>query len=404
MAFRFRRTVSIFPGIRVNLGKSGASLSAGMRGANLTLGRDGLFGNVGIPGTGLSYREKLKGMSSTSSDRDQVRFRSPELATLVGQISQIQIDTQTGEITVHDDQGNDLGPAGLDIAKAYGREAIEEALVEQVTQHNRMLQELGAIHLETPGPDDFPACVNEEFQGPMPPKPELRKLDWLAYICPARRRALNASNERKNAQYQRNFLDWRQKEAEHERRNSERKLLYQRAREGDVSAMEAVLDDHFFDIDWPQSTEVSFEISADGKSLMLDVNLPEIEDFPSTELRIYRRGIGVSVKHLSQRALRKLYMAHVHGTGFRLIGEGFACAPTVNNIILSAFTQTTNSATGREEDKYLYSVKVNRQTWNTINFSGLDQVDPVQALSMFCLRRDMTKTGIFRGIEPWEDP
>ncbi|WP_288944998.1 hypothetical protein [uncultured Marinobacter sp.] len=215
---------------------------------------------------------------------------------------------------------------------------------------------------------------------------------------------MNASNERKNAQYQRNFLDWRQKEAEHERRNSERKLLYQRAREGDVSAMEAVLDDHFFDIDWPQSTEVSFEISADGKSLMLDVNLPEIEDFPSTELRIYRRGIGVSVKHLSQRALRKLYMAHVHGMGFRLIGEGFACAPTVNSIILSAFTQTTTSAIGREEDKYLYSVKVNRQTWNTINFSGLDQVDPVQALSMFCLRRDMTKTGIFRGIEPWEDP
>ena len=78
MAFRFRRTVSIFPGVRVNLGKRGVSLSAGIRGANLTLGRDGLFGNVGIPGTGLSYREKLKGISSASSDRDQARFRSPD--------------------------------------------------------------------------------------------------------------------------------------------------------------------------------------------------------------------------------------------------------------------------------------------------------------------------------------
>lgn len=109
-------------------------------------------------------------------------------------------------------------------------------------------------------------------------------------------------------------------------------VLYQRAREGDVNAMEAILDDHLFELDWPQSTEVCFEISADGKSLMLEVNLPEIEDFPSTELRIYRRGIRVSVKHLSQRALRKLYMAHVHGMGFRLIGEGFACAPAVNSI------------------------------------------------------------------------
>ena len=59
MAFRFRRTLKIFPGVRLNLGKLGVSVSAGMRGANVTLGRNGLYGNVGAPGTGLSYREKL---------------------------------------------------------------------------------------------------------------------------------------------------------------------------------------------------------------------------------------------------------------------------------------------------------------------------------------------------------
>lgn len=45
MAFRFRRTVSIFPGVRINLGKRGVSVSAGVRGANVTLGRNGLYGN-----------------------------------------------------------------------------------------------------------------------------------------------------------------------------------------------------------------------------------------------------------------------------------------------------------------------------------------------------------------------
>ena len=120
------------------------------------------------------------------------------------------------------------------------------------------------------------------------------------------------------------------------------------------------------------------------------------------ELRLYQRGIGVSVKELSDTALRKLYMAHVHGMGFRLIGEGFACAPSVETVVLSGFTQVTNAATGRVEDKYLYSVKVKREAWGAIHFGNLGQVDPVEALAAFELRRDMTKTGIFGAIKPWD--
>ncbi|MFB2707352.1 hypothetical protein ACE05B_21095, partial [Marinobacter shengliensis] len=92
-----------------------------------------------------------------------------------------------------------------------------------------------------------------------------------------------------------------------------------------------------------------------------------------------------------------------HGMGFRLIGEGFACAPSVETVVLSGFTQVTNAATGRVEDKYLYSVKVKREAWGAIHFGNLGQVDPVEALAAFELRRDMTKTGIFRAIAPWDN-
>jgi hypothetical protein len=165
--------------------------------------------------------------------------------------------------------------------------------------------------------------------------------------------------------------------------------------------MESVLDDHMLDIDWPQQTELSFELSADGKMLMLDVDLPEIEDFPTTELRVYERGIGVSVKELSDTASRKLYMAHVHGMGIRLVGECFACAPSVEQVVLSAFTQVVRADTGQTEDRYIYSVKVRRNAWARIHFGNLEAVDPVAALAAFELRRDMTKTGIFTAIEPW---
>jgi hypothetical protein len=243
--------------------------------------------------------------------------------------------------------------------------------------------------------------VPEPFETPSPDKPELRKRDWLAFICPARRQAFEASNERNPNRYQRAYLQWQQEKAKHEQREATRTALYEKASNGDITAMESVLDDHLMDIDWPRDTELSFELSEDGKTLMVDVDLPEIDEFPTTELRVYQRGIGISVDELSDTASRKLYMAHVHGMGFRLIGEGFACAPAVATVVLSAFTQVPDAATGGVDDKYLYSVEVGREAWSRIHFDNLDTLDPVEALAALELRRDMTKTGIFRAIEPF---
>ncbi len=55
MGFRFRRSIGLLPGIRINLGKRGASVSLGRRGAHVTFGATGTRTTVGLPGTGLSY-------------------------------------------------------------------------------------------------------------------------------------------------------------------------------------------------------------------------------------------------------------------------------------------------------------------------------------------------------------
>ena len=59
MPFRFQKRISILPGVRINLSKSGVSTSLGPRGADVNIGRDGVTANAGIPGTDLSYRQKL---------------------------------------------------------------------------------------------------------------------------------------------------------------------------------------------------------------------------------------------------------------------------------------------------------------------------------------------------------
>lgn len=43
------------PGAYLNLGKDGFSLSFGVRGAMVTVGRKGIKSSVGIPGTGMRY-------------------------------------------------------------------------------------------------------------------------------------------------------------------------------------------------------------------------------------------------------------------------------------------------------------------------------------------------------------
>ena len=55
---RFRRSIKIPPGIRLNLGKRSTSVSIGGRGAHVTL-RPGhtARSTIGIPGSGVSYTQ-----------------------------------------------------------------------------------------------------------------------------------------------------------------------------------------------------------------------------------------------------------------------------------------------------------------------------------------------------------
>jgi hypothetical protein len=60
MGFRFRRSVKLFPGLRLNFGKRGISASIGVRGAHVTYGPTGTRTTVGLPGSGLSYTQLEK--------------------------------------------------------------------------------------------------------------------------------------------------------------------------------------------------------------------------------------------------------------------------------------------------------------------------------------------------------
>lgn len=60
MGLRFRRSIKVLPGVRLNLSKSGIGISAGIRGLRVGLDAKGRkYTSAGIPGTGLSSRQYI---------------------------------------------------------------------------------------------------------------------------------------------------------------------------------------------------------------------------------------------------------------------------------------------------------------------------------------------------------
>jgi hypothetical protein len=66
MALRFRKSMKIAPGVRLNLGKKSTSVRVGPKGAGYTVGTSGQRVSAGLPGSGLHYTEKVAGTPSAS--------------------------------------------------------------------------------------------------------------------------------------------------------------------------------------------------------------------------------------------------------------------------------------------------------------------------------------------------
>ena len=130
MGFRFRRSVKVFPGVRVNFSGSGVSTSVGSRGTSVTIGKRGTYLNLGVPGTGVSFRQRIDDQAS----RDVIQTPSSQMSAWGPPVSPEMIPTQTepgsiplpGEIRSADTQNlTSLSLKGL-------RDLLEEAYTELV--------------------------------------------------------------------------------------------------------------------------------------------------------------------------------------------------------------------------------------------------------------------------------
>lgn len=74
MGFRFRKTINLFGGLKINLSKSGIGFSWGFPGFRISRSAKGKIKQTfSIPGTGISYEKNSSTKNKVTKDKKQTK-------------------------------------------------------------------------------------------------------------------------------------------------------------------------------------------------------------------------------------------------------------------------------------------------------------------------------------------
>ena len=84
MGLRFRKSIKIAPGVKLNLGKKSAGINVGGKYGGVSYNtKTGVRGRVSAPGTGISYNTSLNNSSQTSKREVVLNTKTYMLLTLL---------------------------------------------------------------------------------------------------------------------------------------------------------------------------------------------------------------------------------------------------------------------------------------------------------------------------------
>ena len=348
MGFKFSKRITLLPGVRMNISKSGASLSVGPRGASVTMGKRGVYGNVGLPGSGLSYRERLDKPSRPERAPAAPRPQLPDRLVAI---------LDEDEIRFTDENDVPLDPALYPPARRAMKDEIAGLLERNAAARNAEADLLLALH------HDIPLIVQQT-------KPSTGKPQRESY--PSQEAFMEA------------LMGWRAAAAN---------------AGPDVAAIENDLLAALGELEWPRETNIAIDLRSNR--LLLHVDLPEIEDMPTTRWTP-NNGFGSLVpKNIIRKDVAALYLGHVSSLILRLIGHSFSVSAGIRSVAISAYTQRSAS-TGRIDDEYVAVVEIDRNGWNQVDCSEMSSIDPENLLRRFGAKMEANSRGILKIQLPFE--
>ncbi len=337
MGLNFRKSISIFPGVKLNLSKSGVSCSFGKKGLRQTISSTGRTNTtIGLPGTGVYYTKQSN------------------VKKIAGLVTGKGKDSKKAEKAAKGGKAAAAATAGAasaaGLAAAENNEALLEENRQRVSEYEEYIESIKSVHKMSDGVVDWEA-VNK---GEVP------------------------SNIVKGSQ---EYNDWVNLQ-----KFSESVL------NGDIDSYFSIIDE-FKPFDDLLEYGSNFQVGTDDPDhIEIEFAVKSEDIIPSVGLSLTSTG-KLSEKELSKSAYYDLMQDYVCSTTIRIARDAFALLP-VKTVIVHAVDNILNTATGFEEEMTLLSVKFDRDRLMALNMS---MIDPSDALGNFETNMRFKKT---TGFEP----
>ena len=332
MGLNFRKSISLGKGLKLNLSKSGPSVSFGKSGFRQSVNLKGQARTtVGIPGTGIYYTKNtnvknvvsgltggLTGKGADAKGKKAAGKAAAEPKAAKG---------AKGAAVAAGAAGAAGAAAG---AKAAAKPAVNEELIAaskaKIEEFAAGIEAIKSVHKQSDGYIDWEAIANGAVSG------KLKELQPFA----------------------------------------------QSVLSGDIDAYFNVIAEvgPFDDL---LEYGSSFEVGTDDPQIMQIEFQVKSGDVVPTQYPDMKAGGELVMKDFTKSAYYELVQDYVSSTMLRVARDTFALLP-VKTVLIHAVDKILNPATGNDEEVTIASVKIKRDALATLNF---ERIDPSDCLESF---------------------
>ena len=316
MGLNFRKSISLGKGLKLNLSKSGPSVSFGKSGFRQSVNLKGQARTtVGIPGTGIYY-------TKTSNVKNIV-------GGLTGKDKDTSAKGKKAAGKAAGEKAEKAPKATKAAAAAPAKNAVNEELIAEskakIEEFAAGIEALKSVHKQSDGYIDWEAVANGAVSG------QMKELQPFAQSVLA----------------------------------------------GDIDSYFQVISEvgPFDDLlEYGSGFEVGTD---DPKILEIEFQVKSDEIIP-TEYPDMKASGELVMKEFSKSAYYELVQDYVSSTMLRIARDTFAILP-VQTVIIHAVDKVLNPATGNDEEVTICSAKIKRDALATLNFERIDPSDCLES-------------------------
>lgn len=423
---RYRRSKRICKGIKINFSKSGISTTIGGKGVSINIGSKGTYLNTGIPGTGFYDRKKVSGGNSSAVRSNTIVLPSSVNVRVEDDGSTIIMDTQNNVITdeailrkiKRTDSYKELR-ANLMSQLKNEIEAETKKIVEiyklssQVSSYSDYKKILEGLKVEKYKKEDFSQVEPQKEMIRIEIMQEAKKNVKTIALWKIRKMRQEYIQQELEKRFNEEHKKWELAKSEFEQKENKREeelntkyyseyLKRQEnlkmALEGESKYVEKAISDWLSTLELPLDFNLQYEYRKEQSCLMLDLDLPEIENLPTEKATQLSSG-QVKRKNKTQKELKYDYMQCVYGLAIFFASYFFDMSPAIHKILASGYTQRRDKKTGDIKDDYIYSIKFDRAEFEGTDFENIELFEFWNRFENRCLP---TQTYELKTIEPYD--